>query len=113
MLNAGLDHHLQQQNTTFSRDMKLNLYVDNVISGGATEEEVVSYYKEAHSIMSSAKISLRSWKLNAIATEHGLNDVSQLVNMLGLRWNTTTDELSLAVKSTILTHDHLVTKREV
>ena len=46
--------------TEHNRDLKLNLYVDNVISGGATEEEVVSYYKEAHSIMSSAKISLRS-----------------------------------------------------
>ena len=118
MLNAVLDYHLQQQNTTISHDMKSNLYVENVISGGATEEEVVSYYKEARSIMSSAKMHLRSWssksvKLNAIATEDGVNDDSQSVNMLGLRWNTTTDELSLAVKSTISTHDHLVTKREV
>jgi len=118
MLNAVLDYHLQQQNTTISHDMKSNLYVENVISGGATEEEVVSYYKEARSIMSSAKMHLRSWssksvKLNAIATEDGVNDDSQSVNMLGLRWNTTTDELSLAVKSTISTHDHLVTKRKV
>jgi len=98
--------------------MELNLYVDNVISVGATEEEVVSYYKEARSIMSSAKMNLCSWssssvKLNTIATKVGVNDDSQSVNMLGLRWNTTADKLSLAVKSTILTHDHLVTKREV
>ena len=42
MLNAVLEYHLQQQNTVVSRDMKSNLYVDNVISGGATEDEVVS-----------------------------------------------------------------------
>jgi len=56
-------YHLQQQNTTVSRDMKLNLHVDNVISGGATEEEVVSYCKEPCSIMSSAKMNLCSWSL--------------------------------------------------
>ena len=118
MLNAILEHHLQQQNTPVSRDMKSNLYVDNVISGGATEDEVVNYYREARSIMSGANMNLRSWssnsvKLNMIATEDSVNDDSQSVNVLGIRWNPTTDELSLAVKSTISTHDHLVTKREV
>ena len=48
MLNAVLDHHLQQQNTTISHDMKLNLYVDDIIPGDATEEEVVSYYTRKH-----------------------------------------------------------------
>ena len=69
MLNAVLDYHLQQQNTTVSHDMKSNLCVDNVISGGATEEEVVRS---------------NSVKLNAIVTEDGVNDDSQSVNMLGL-----------------------------
>ena len=61
---------------------------------------------------------LRSWssnsvKLNVIAAEDSVNDDSQSVNVLGIRWNSTMDELSLPVKSIILTHDHLVTKGEV
>ena len=118
MLNAVLQYHLQQHSTAVSHDMRSNLYVDNIITGGATEQAVVSYYREARSIMSSANMNLRSWssnsiELKAIAAQDNVSDDSQSVNVLGLRWNPTTDELSLAAKPTILTHDHLVTKREV
>ena len=118
MLNAVLQYHLQQHSTAVSHDMRSNLYVDNIITGGATKQAVVSYYREARSIMSSANMNLRSWssnsiELKAIAAQDNVSDDSQSVNVLGLRWNPTTDELSLAAKPTILTHDHLVTKREV
>ena len=68
--------------------------------------------------MSSAKFNLRCWssnstKLNAIATQDNVADDSSLVNVLGLRWNPTTDELTIATKPSVLAHDHLVTKREV
>ena len=33
ILNAVLHHHLKQHNTTVSRDMQINLYVDNIITG--------------------------------------------------------------------------------
>ena len=118
MLNAVLQYHLQQQNTAVSDDMRSNLYVDNVITGGATEQAVISYYREARAIMSSANMNLRSWSSNStelmtIAAQDNVSDDSQSVNILGLRWNPTTDKLSLAAKPTILAHDHLVTKREV
>ena len=35
------------------------------------------------------------------------------VNVLGLRWNPTSDKLHLSEKSSILAHGHLTTKREV
>ena len=120
MLNAVLHYHLQQQNTAVSDDMRSNLYVDNVITGGATEQAVISYYREARAIMSSANMNLHcdSWSSNStelmtIAAQDNVSDDSQSVNILDLRWNPTTDKLSLAAKSTILAHDHLVTKREV
>ena len=118
MLNVVLQYHLQQYNTTVSHDMKSNLYVDNIITGGTTEQTVVSYYREACSIMSSANTNLRSWSSNSvelktIAAQDNVSDDSQSVNILGLRWNPTTDVLSLAAKPTILTYDYLVTKREV
>ena len=118
MLNAVLQCHLQQCNTAVSHDMKSNLYVDNIITGGTTEQAVVSYYREARSIMSDANMNLRSWssnsvELKAIAAQDNVIDDSHSVNVLGLRWNHTTDELSLATKPNSLPHDHLVTKREL
>jgi len=98
--------------------MRSNLYVDNIITGGATEQAVVSYYGEAWSLMSSANMNLHSWssksvELKTIATQDNVSDDSHSVSILGLRWNPTTDELSLTAKPTILTHDYLATKREV
>ena len=118
MLNAVLQHHLRQHTSAVSHDMQANLYVDNVISGCDTEQEAVQYYEEARAIMSSANFNLRSWssnsvELKAIATQESTSDDSSSVNILGLRWNPTTDEISLAAKSSISAYDNLITKREV
>ena len=45
--------------------MLQNLYVDNVISGGPTEENVVQYFKKAKAIMSEANFNVRSWASNS------------------------------------------------
>ena len=68
--------------------------------------------------MASANVNLCSWSSNSvelktIAARDNVSDDSPSVNILGLRWNPTTDELSLAAKPTILTHEYLITKREV
>ena len=47
MLNATFQHHLNSFDTPIARDMKRNLYVDNIISGCDSEDQVVEYYKEA------------------------------------------------------------------
>jgi len=113
--NAVLQHHLNQAVTL---DMLNNLYVDNVISGCNTEKEVLHYYKESRAIMSSVKFNLRSWasncaELKTVASQEGTSDDSRSVNILGLHWNPNTDEILLVSKPSILTHDHLITKREV
>jgi len=46
--------------------MRSNLYVDNIITGVATEQAVVSYYREAWSLMSSANINLHSWSSKSV-----------------------------------------------
>ena len=98
--------------------MRFNLYVDNIITGCTTEETTVGYYREARSIMASANMNLCSWSSNSvelktIPARDNVSDDSQSVNILGLRWNPTTYELPLAAKPTILTHEYLITKREV
>ena len=118
ILNAVLQHHLNQYTSAVALDMLNNLYVDNVISGWNTEQEVVHYYKESRAIMSSAKFNLRSWASNStelkiIASQEGTSDDNTTVNILGLHWNPNTDKISLAAKPSILTHDDLITKREM
>ena len=45
--------HAHQYSSKIATDMKENLYVDNLISGQPTENDVTHYYKSARSIMSS------------------------------------------------------------
>jgi len=117
MLNATLQYHLESHNSVVSQDMLNNLYVDNIITSCPTEQEAVQYYKEARSIMSQANFNLRSWSSNstmltAIATQEKTSDGGNSVNILGICWNTTTDEIMLATKSLLLTSDILITKRD-
>ena len=118
ILNAVLQHHLEKHDTAISRDMQLNFYVDNIITGYDTESAAVDYYKTARAIMSSAKFNLRSWSSNsnelmAKAVQDSTADDHNIVNVLGLHWNPTTDVLSVVTKPFLPACNHLVTKTEV
>lgn len=119
MLNAVLHTHLDGYDTKVTQDMKDNLYVDNIITGCDTEDDTIRYYGESRSVMAKAKFNLRSWASNskllqAQATEDKVVDAnSGNVSVLGLRWNTSADTLTLAPRETPPPHDILVTKREV
>ena len=64
MLYAAIHYHLSRHPSSVADDMQSNLYMDNVISGGNSEEEVVSYYKKSRALMSQANFNLRSWAKN-------------------------------------------------
>lgn len=117
MLNAVLQYHLKQYNTPVSNDMLRHLYVDNIISGCETEQGAVDYYSQARTIMGEARLNLRSWssnsaKLTAIASKENTVERATTVNILGLRWNPTSDKLHLSEKSSILAHGHLTTNEK-
>ena len=117
MLNATLHHYLDDYNTPVAEDMKENIYVDNVISGCDQELEALDYYKEARSIMNEAHFNLRSWSSNSSslrdqATRDGTADTNEIVNILGLKWDPSTDTLTLT-SSKDESARRLVTKRNV
>lgn len=58
MLSATLHHHLDLYESRVSSDIKRNLYVDNVISGCQTEQDILSYYNDARAIMANAHLNL-------------------------------------------------------
>ena len=118
MLGAVLDLHLSKYQSPTANDMKKNIYVDNILSGCNTEEEIVNYYVQAREMMSQAKFNLRSWSSNSRrlqerTTKEQTGDTNPTVNILGLRWNTATDTLSLAPKKLPPANTSLITKREV
>ena len=50
MLNAALHYHPSQFQLPVIIDVKINLYVDNIVSGADSEELAVTYYLEARSM---------------------------------------------------------------
>jgi len=118
ILYAILHYHLQQYNTPLSYDIQTNLYVDNIVSGCDTEQQTIQYFKEARSMMSCAGFNLRAWasnceSLNRKAQNDKVACKSHLTNVLGLQWNTTTDQLSIASKKIHTVDKPSTTKRQV
>ena len=118
MLGATLRLHLSKYNSQIAHDMQQNLYVDNVISGSPTEESAIQYFNKARKIMLDANFNLRSWASNsqhlqAIARDNQVIDENQLVNVLGLYWNTAEDRICLIPKPLDSTSSSIVTKRTI
>ncbi len=119
MLNAVLHTHLESCTTKVTQDMKDNLYVDNIITGCDSVNEVFDYYEESREVMADAGFNLRSWATNSkllkeqAAKDKVLDADSPIANVLGLRWNTVSDTLSLVQKSPPPTDSGVVTKREI
>ena len=95
-------------------------HYDNILSGSDTELKSTQYFDEARSIMSEAKFNLRSWASNSPvlqskASADGIADTTPPtnINVLGLRWDTSTDTIHFATKKSLPTSCELITKREI
>jgi len=86
MLSATLDLHLNKFSLPVAKDMQSNLYVDNLISGCDSEQQLMDYYTLSRSIMDQANFNLHSWSSNShklrTVTEHEkTNDSNTCVNL--------------------------------
>lgn len=118
MLNATLHHHLENYTSPVAKDMKDNMYVDNVISGRDQETEILRYYQESRSIMTAANFNLRSWASNSPLLREQTKkdqtaDTNTVVNILGLRWDPSHDTLYLAPKEIAPRQSQPISKRDV
>ena len=113
MLHSHLDNH----DWNCAKDIKNDLYVDNLISGSDSEEEALQCYNVARSIMAEANFNLRSWASNSNdlqtqATSDNIAATNDVINLLGLKWSPSSDTLGLNPKLTSY-HPGIYTKREV
>ena len=118
MLPAVLDLHLSRVSSPTPVDRKENIYVDNILSGCNTGDDLLTYYKQSREFMSQANFNLRSWssnscRLRAITASNNTSDPNPTVGLLGLRWNTITDTVSLTPKQLSPANTTFTTKRDV
>ena len=101
ILNSVVQKHLSERTMSpIARDIQLNVYADNVISGVDSETKAIDYYKKSTEIFNAAGLPLTTWGSNNASVQQqvkldGLSDESPLVKVLGLRWNRDADTLEL------------------
>ena len=118
MLHATLHSHLDHYQSPVTKDIKNNLYVDNFISGRDTEQEILKYYNKSRSFMAEGKFNLRSRTSNSKllqdqAASQNAADSNKVVNLLGLKWDPTSDTLTFNQRPISPSYTHLITKHEV
>lgn len=64
ILNSTVIHHLKQESSAVARDMKNNIFVDNIVFGCKTQEETIEYYNSANTIMKRAGLPLQAWEFS-------------------------------------------------
>ncbi|XP_071141981.1 uncharacterized protein [Mytilus edulis] len=116
ILNAVLSKHLNNHSFDFTEKLTRDLYVDNIISSFESEEELLKYFKLVRSLFADGGFNLRSWASNSqllqvLARTENVMDKDQLIKILGLRWDTTSDTLGFVTPN--LDISELITKREV
>ena len=118
ILNAVVKTHLETNSAnSTSADLKENIYVDNVVSGTGNTGDAMQYYENSNELMNTAGFNLRSWSSNCEeirdrAAKDGTLEPNTNVNVLGLRWQTLSDNLTFAMKAD-LTSDDPLTKRKI
>jgi len=101
MLYTALSFHLVRNPSAVSQDLLNNLYADNIVSGCPSEEAALNYFNESRSVLSSAGFNLCSWSSNCdrlqhVASQHKIAELSNPVKVLEMYWDTKSDMLNFS-----------------
>ena len=118
ILNATLDTHLERKredDPELAETIKTSIYVDNLLVTTPDEKSLEHVYQGSKDLLSSAGLHLREWASNVPAIRETAStleeaDTRKEVPLLGLRWDTCEDSLSLAQREA---DDSNATKRKV
>ena len=102
LLSATVEHFLDETNITAAKQIKDDIYVDNLITGTNNDEVALQLYKEAKKNFHDASVNLRDWISNSkFANENTSPDdlmKERVTKVLGLIWNVTADGFSISTK---------------
>ena len=97
LLAATVKYHLNKADTPVAKKISENMYVDNMVTGVATSEQAVEFYKEAKSLFQSSSMNLREWASNSKEFLQNIPESDQTrgdsMKILGTTWNMTSDTI--------------------
>ena len=115
LLGATIDHHLQSYGEIADKLTK-DIYVDNVITGADSVNELIDICTEGKTLFSPASMNLHDWMSNSEKVMKHIQNTDRAkeegLKVLGHIWNTEDDTLSLK-HTKIEDSTATVTKREV
>lgn len=116
LLAATIKHHLAKINAEFAKLISNNIYVDNIIVGVQSVEKAISLYQEGKQTFQTFSMNLRAWVSNSKTFNDQLPNCDRVetetVKVLGLEWNTKTDQISIKPPPPNFNHVP-VTKRSI
>ena len=130
ILGKVVQHHLSFYEDTepeVVNELK-KLYVDDLATSSETDHKAYQTYKTAKQIMSEGRFNLRKWRTNSKVLLKPINtteklafddtqldkDLRENVKVLGLCWNTNSDEFTFDFKELIkFVNSMTLTKRNV
>ncbi|CAB4003106.1 Hypothetical predicted protein [Paramuricea clavata] len=127
LLGATLQEHLNTLEQNYPgtvAELRNDLYVDDVISGGTCEQEVGKIKEEAKEIFDQGSFTLHKWHCSVVSLEEPENNDSEQTyakeslgtktaeaRMLGLKWNKLKNTLAVDFTSCKATQEY--TKRGI
>ena len=121
--SAAIMKHLQQYegcDHDFVENFLRNSYVDDSTGSGDAASEVIGFYRKAKSRLLEAGLNLRKWRSNDVTVsseiaKQEINEDAQPENkILGILWDTDTDDLSIDLNKIYVQETSLpITKRNV
>ena len=118
LLNATVAHHLNKQEKSHAvDDLKDNLYVDDLLSGGDTPACVCELIRESSGVMRSGGFALCKWTSNdpsvgkMLAREFTDKSAVESTKALGIRWLPSED--CFAFDGLVVPNGLVITKRIV
>ena len=91
-------HNINEINKSTGKQIKEDIYVDNVIAGKNNDNKVLQWYKEVKEIFHDVSMNLHDWLSNLEIVNENTSPEDQMkervTKVSGLILNTNSDELS-------------------
>lgn len=102
MQETAVRQHLEETNLPTAIDIKHNIYVDNLVTGVENKNVLRELSKESKEKCKDVSMNLRKCVTNSQETNDQIKLENQIekkiIDVLGLVFNTNTDELSISTK---------------
>ncbi|CAC5402676.1 unnamed protein product [Mytilus coruscus] len=100
LLAATIDLHLRKYNTPVATKIQDNIYVDNLLTGVNTNDELKELYTESINVFQEASMNLRDWCSNSVQFMSEIPKQDQAnrerLKVLGITWTIKDDKLSMS-----------------